>query len=85
MGTNENIDRHEHNNIPVQYRKNQSISRGCTQAVFKINVDYRLFSKLIFEILIMGTQIKDLFVPIITVPSFWKSDNNWPRYGMSKI
>ena len=84
-GADENIDHHQHNNIPVRFRENQSIFRGCTQALFKIKVNSRLFFKLIFEIMNMGTQMKDLASPIITVPSFWKSDKNWPRYGMSKI
>ena len=32
----------------------------------------------------VGTQIKDIAFPIITVPSFLKSDKNWPRYDLLK-
>ena len=32
----------------------------------------------------LGTQIKDLAFLIITVPSFLKSNKNWPRYGILK-
>ena len=31
----------------------------------------------------MGTHFKDLTPPIKTVPRNWKSDENWPRYGLS--
>ena len=33
----DNIDHHEHINIPVRFYENRTISKGCTQAIFKIN------------------------------------------------
>ena len=59
-------------NILVRFRENRSISRGGTQSLFQINVNSRLFFKLTFEFMIMGTHIKDLVFPITTVPIFFK-------------
>ena len=69
-GADEIIDHHEHINIFVRFLENRSISRGCTMLLFQKNANSRLFFKVIFEIIIMDTQIKDLMSLITTVPCF---------------
>ena len=43
------------------------------------------FFSILFQMESLGIQIKDLAFPIITVPSFSKSNKNWPRYVILKI
>ena len=46
---------------------------------------YTLYKVFVIQGLGVGSQMKDLTFSIILVPSFWKSDKNWPRDGLPNI
>ena len=56
------------------------------QTVILLNcISSKLHFSILFQKESLGTQIKDLALLIITVPSFSKSVKNWPRYGILNI